>query len=162
MNMMLLSVSVWSGNVSDISPEQRDFFHWLSALIALPAAAYAGQPFFRSALRALKARHINMDVPITIGVIMALALSVYETWHHAEHAYFDSSVMLLTFLLAGRYLDHSMRRRTSAIAANLAALRADMATKSSATSSSRARSRRSCRAISCWCGPASESPSTAS
>ena len=129
MNVMLLSVSVWSGNVSDISPEQRDFFHWLSALIALPAAAYAGQPFFRSALRALKARHTNMDVPISIGVILALALSVYETWHHAEHAYFDASVMLLTFLLAGRYLDQSMRRRTTAIAANLAALRADMATK---------------------------------
>jgi P-type Cu2+ transporter len=129
MNVMLLSVSVWSGNVSDISPEQRDFFHWLSALIALPASAYAGQPFFRSALRALKARHTNMDVPISIGVIMALALSVYETWHHAEHAYFDASVMLLTFLLAGRYLDQSMRRRTTAIATNLAALRADMATK---------------------------------
>ena len=129
MNVMLLSVSVWSGNISDISPEQRDFFHWLSALIALPASAYAGQPFFRSAWRALKARHTNMDVPISIGVIMALALSVYETWHHAEHAYFDASVMLLTFLLAGRYLDQSMRRRTTAIATNLAALRADMATK---------------------------------
>jgi len=129
MNVMLLSVSVWSGNVSDISPEQRDFFHWLSALIALPASAYAGQPFFRSAWRALKARRTNMDVPISIGVILALGLSVFETWHHAEHAYFDASVMLLTFLLAGRYLDQSMRRRTAAIATNLAALRADMATK---------------------------------
>ena len=47
MNIMLLSVSVWSGNVSDITPETRDFFHWVSALIALPAAAYAGRPFFR-------------------------------------------------------------------------------------------------------------------
>src|SRR5262249_41426514 len=64
MNIMLLSVSVWSGNVTDITPEQRDFFHWLSALIALPAAAYAGQPFFRSALRAIAARSLNMDVPI--------------------------------------------------------------------------------------------------
>jgi Cu2+-exporting ATPase len=53
MNVMLLSVSVWSGNATDITPEQRDFFHWLSALIALPAAAYAGQPFYRSAMRAL-------------------------------------------------------------------------------------------------------------
>ena len=53
MNVMMLSIPVWSGNVSDMIPEQRDFFHWLSALIALPAAAYAGQPFFRSAWRAL-------------------------------------------------------------------------------------------------------------
>ncbi len=68
MNIMLLSVSVWAGNVMDITPETRDFFHWFSALIALPAAAYAGQPFFQSAWRALKARHINMDVPISLGV----------------------------------------------------------------------------------------------
>ena len=64
MNIMLLSVSVWSGNVTDITPETRDLFHWLSAAIALPAAAYAGQPFLRSAWNALKSRHTNMDVPI--------------------------------------------------------------------------------------------------
>src|SRR5215470_13767111 len=72
MNIMLLSVAVWSGNASDISPEQRDFFHWLSALIALPAAAYAGGPFFQSASRAIVARRLNMDVPITVGVLLAL------------------------------------------------------------------------------------------
>ncbi|MDO9058999.1 MAG: cation transporter, partial [Bradyrhizobium sp.] len=72
MNVMMLSVPVWSGNVSDMIPEQRDFFHWLSALIALPAAAYAGQPFFRSAWNALRTRNVNMDVPISIGVILAL------------------------------------------------------------------------------------------
>ena len=72
MNVMMLSVPVWSGNVSDMIPEQRDFFHWLSALIALPAAAYAGQPFFRSAFRALRARTTNMDVPISIGIVLAL------------------------------------------------------------------------------------------
>jgi len=129
MNIMLLSVSVWSGNVTDITPEQRDFFHWLSALIALPAAAYAGQPFFRSAVRALQARSLNMDVPITLGVLLALAMSVFETLGHAEHAYFDSAIMLLTFLLAGRYLDQNMRRRTRALAGNLAALRAETAVK---------------------------------
>src|SRR3954465_11125279 len=49
MNVMMLSIPVWCGNVSDMLPEQRDFFLWLWALIALRAAAYAGQPFFRSA-----------------------------------------------------------------------------------------------------------------
>jgi P-type Cu2+ transporter len=129
MNIMLLSVSVWSGNATDITPEQRDFFHWLSALIALPAAAYAGRPFFRSAVRALLARTVNMDVPITLGVVLALAMSVAETLAHAEHAYFDSAVMLLTFLLAGRYLDQNMRRRTRAFASNLAALKVETAVK---------------------------------
>ena len=94
MNIMLLSVAVWSGNASDITPEQRDFFYWLSALIALPAAAYAGRPFFNSAIRAVKARRLNMDVPITVGVLLALGMSVVETLNHAQHAYFDSALML--------------------------------------------------------------------
>jgi Cu2+-exporting ATPase len=127
MNIMLLSVSVWSGNVSDISSETRDLFHWLSALIAIPTVAYAGQPFFRSALAALRAGAVNMDVPISLGVILAIGMSLVETANHAEHAYFDSAVMLLFFLLCGRYLDRAMRRRTRAVAGNLAALRAQSA-----------------------------------
>jgi len=127
MNVMLLSVSVWSGNVSDMTPETRDLFHWLSALIALPAAAYAGQPFLHSAWRALRARHTNMDVPISIGVVLALGLSVYETATHAAHVYFDSALMLLFFLLCGRYLEQAMRRKTRLFAGNLASHKAEFA-----------------------------------
>ena len=127
MNIMLLSVSVWSGNGSDITPETRDFFHWASALIALPAAAYAGRPFFLSAWRALRSGALNMDVPISLGVILALGMSVVETAHHAKDAYYDSAIMLLFFLLVGRALDHAMRRKTRAVAGNLAALKAETA-----------------------------------
>ena len=127
MNIMLLSVSVWSGNITDITPETRDLFHWLSALIAIPAVAYAGQPFFGSAWTALRARSVNMDVPISLGVVLAVGMSIVETMNHATHAYFDSAVMLLFFLLCGRYLDRAMRRRTRAVAGNLAALRAETA-----------------------------------
>ncbi len=163
MNIMLLSVAVWSGNLSDITPEQRDFFHWLSALIALPAAAYAGRPFFHSAIRAVKARRLNMDVPITVGVLLALGMSVVETLNHAEHAYFDSALMLLTFLLVGRTLEQFMRRRTRAVAGNMAALRAETATKFVGPHElARCRSSRSSRATSCWCVRASASPSMAS
>lgn len=129
MNIMLLSVSVWAGNASDITAETRDFFHWLSALIALPASIYAGQPFFRSAAKALGARAVNMDVPISLGIILALGMSVIETIHHAHHAYFDSAVMLIFFLLVGRTLERMMRRRTRAVATNLAALKAETAVK---------------------------------
>jgi len=125
MNVMLLSVAVWSG--SDMPQETRDFFHWLSALIALPAAAYAGQPFFQSAWRAIKARQLNMDVPISLGVILALGMSLTESGTHQQHAYFDSATMLLFFLLCGRALDQAMRRRTRAVAGNLAALKAEFA-----------------------------------
>jgi len=129
MNVMMLSIPVWWGNGSDMLPVQRDFFHWLSALIALPAAAYAGQPFFRSAFAALRSGSVNMDVPITIGVTLALGMSLVETINHAEHAYFDAAIMLLTFLLVGRVLDQNMRRRTRAVAGNLAALKAETATR---------------------------------
>ena len=129
MNIMLLAVSVWSGNVTDITPETRDFFHWLAALIALPAVAYAGQPFFQSAMHALRNRRTNMDVPIVIGILLALSVSVYETVNSAEHTYFDSVVMLLFFLLCGRYLDQAMRRKTRAVASNLASFRAEVAHK---------------------------------
>ena len=126
MNIMLLSVAVWSGS-SDMTPETRDLFHWLSALIALPAAAYAGQPFFRSAWNDPRRGRINMDVPISLGVTLAVGMSVIETINHAHHAYFDSAIMLLFFLLCGRYLDHAMRRKTRAVAGNLAALKAEVA-----------------------------------
>jgi len=127
MNVMLLSISIWAGNVSDMTPETRDLFHWLSALIALPAAAYAGQPFLQSAWRGLKARQLNMDVPISVGVTLALGLSLYETATHAAHAYFDSAIMLLFFLLCGRYLDVAMRRKTRLFAGNLASQKAEFA-----------------------------------
>ncbi len=110
MNIMLLSVSVWSG----AGGVTRELFHWLSALIALPVVAYAGRPFFSSAAMALRHRRTNMDVPISIGVLLATGLSVYETATGGDHAYFDSAVMLLFFLLAGRALDATMRNKTRA------------------------------------------------
>ena len=89
-------------------------FHWLSALIALPVIAYSGRPFFASAWMALKYRRTNMDVPISIGVLLATGLSIYEVIAGGGHAYFESAVMLLFFLLAGRALDAEMRSRTRA------------------------------------------------
>ena len=82
---------------------------WISALIALPAIGFAGRPFFKSAWGAVKRGTTNMDVPISLGVIIAAALSLYETWVGGAHAWFDGALMLLTFLLAGRVLDAMMR-----------------------------------------------------
>lgn len=110
MNVMLLSVSVWSG----AEGSTRDLFHWLSALIGVPSIAYGGMPFFKSAWQALRRGTTNMDVPISIGVTIATGLSLYETVRHGEHAWFDGALMLLTFLLAGRALDAMMRDRARA------------------------------------------------
>lgn len=107
MNIMLLSVSVWSG----ASGGTKDLFHLLSGLIALPTVAYSGRPFFRSAWKAVSNGRTNMDVPISIGVVLTTALSLFETFVGGAHAYFDGAVMLLFFLLTGRWLDSVMRDR---------------------------------------------------
>lgn len=110
MNVMLLSVSIWSG----AEGATRELFHWLSAMIGVPAILFAGRPFFASAWGVLKRGRTNMDVPISIGVTLATALSVYETATGGHDAWFDGTLMLLLFLLAGRTLDAMMRDRARA------------------------------------------------
>ena len=122
-NVMLLSVSIWAG-YNDMGPATRGLLHWVSALIALPAVVYAGQPFFRSGFTALVAGRVNMDVPITLAVILTSAMSLFQTITGAQHVYFDSAVGLLFFLLIGRYLDSRTRSRARASAAHLLALTA--------------------------------------
>ncbi len=122
-NVMLLSVSVWSGG-AEMGKATVSLMHWASAVIAVPSAFYAGRPFFRSALAALKHGRANMDVPISLAVVLALALSIHEFFTGEPHTYFDAAVMLLFFLLIGRYLDHRLRWRARAAARDVLALQA--------------------------------------
>lgn len=127
-NVMLLSVSVWAGHFQGMGPATRDLLHWISALIALPTVAYAGAPFYRSALGALRHGRVNMDVPISLAVVLAAGMSLFETATGGEHAYFDSSVTLLFFLLVGRYLDSRARSKARATAEHLVGLSATAVT----------------------------------
>lgn len=123
-NIMLLSTAIWAGHDQGMGPSTRTFLHWLSALVAMPAIAYAGRPFFRAAWGALAARHVTMDVPISLGVLLATAMSLHETIAGATHAYFDAAVGLLFFLLIGRYLDRRARGQARSSAEQLLALAA--------------------------------------
>ena len=118
MNIMLLSVAVWSG----AEDATRDLFHWISAMIALPTLVFSGQPFFVSAWQSLKARRLGMDVPISLALILASSISLFETIKGGHHAYFDAAVSLCFFLLAGRYLDYRSRAAARSAAEELAAL----------------------------------------
>jgi Cu2+-exporting ATPase len=125
MNVMLLSVAVWAG----ASDATRDMFHWISGAIAIPAVIFAGVPFYRSAWSALKGWRLNMDVPISLALILALSLSLWETQLSGHHAYFDAALSLVFFLLLGRYLDHKTRASARSAAEELTALEVPKATR---------------------------------
>jgi Cu2+-exporting ATPase len=118
MNVMLLSISVWSG----ASDATRDMFHWISAAITFPAIIFAAQPFFVNAWSALRVGRLNMDVPIVLAIVLSLVTSLWETALSGEHAYFDAALTLTFFLLAGRYLDYRTRAVARSAAEELAAL----------------------------------------
>ncbi|MBI3437511.1 MAG: cadmium-translocating P-type ATPase [Proteobacteria bacterium] len=127
MNTMMFSAPIWFGD--DMSDNTRTLMHWLSAVVAIPCALYAAQPFFRSASKALLGGRANMDVPISLAVILTLSMSIAETMQNGAHAYFDGITMLLFFLLIGRYLDHSLRERARTAARELLAMQAVTASR---------------------------------
>jgi Cu2+-exporting ATPase len=127
-NLMMISVGLWSSTAETMGFATRDFLHWISALIALPTILYAGRPFFYSAFAVLKERHTNMDVPISLAIILASGMSLLETISHGEHVYFDSAVMLTFFLLIGRYLDARAKGKAKETAQELLTMLSGTAT----------------------------------
>lgn len=121
-NIMLFSLSLWFAEGEAMGEATRELMHWIMALISLPTIIYSGRPFFASAWRSLRSRHANMDVPISLAVILASLMSLHETVRHGPYVYFDASVMLLFFLLIGRYLDKKARGRARDAAQGLLAM----------------------------------------
>ena len=126
-NIMLLSIVLWTSNAQTMGIATRTLLHLVSALIALPTIIYSGRIFFSSAYKALKARRSNMDIPISSAIILVTLISIFETFQQAEHVYFDSAIMLVFFLLIGRYLDFSTRRKALNITGQLMLLSAQPA-----------------------------------
>jgi len=127
-NAMMFAVPTWAGLFGqELSPATRQLMYWLAALVATPCALFAGQTFFRSAWASLRRGQANMDVPISIGVLLTLGVSFSEVLQHGAHAYFDAAVTLVFLLLIGRYLDHKLRLRARSAARDLLALQAPVA-----------------------------------
>jgi len=128
-NLMLFSIPLWTSDGMEMGAATRSMFQWVQALIAMPAIAYAGLPFYRSAWKAVREFRTNMDVPISVAVILATLMSLFETSHQGQHAYFDSGVMLLFFLLIGRYLEARARGRARSAAQQLLQMMVGTATQ---------------------------------
>lgn len=124
-NIMLFSFSLWFANSAQMGIATRQFLHFFSSLIALPVIIYSGRIFFISAFNSIKLGHPNMDLPITLAILLASLVSLFQAFAGGEHVYFDSAVMLVFFLLIGRFLDFKMRKKAFNIATEFTLLAAN-------------------------------------
>ena len=116
---MMYAVALYFGEYSGMLILQRDFLRWVSLFVSIPVFFYAGIPFFTSAWSAVRARQVNMDVPVSIALIVTFFASLYATITGNGQTYYDSVSMFIFFLLAGRYIEHNARLKAATMANDL-------------------------------------------
>jgi P-type Cu2+ transporter len=122
-NVMLLAVALYAGWFGGAMTEgEQAFLRWTSMAVALPLLSYAALPFARTALAALRARRLHLDLPITVGILVGLGVSTAHTVAGVGELYFDSVAMLVFLLLVARFLQTRHQRRASVAAEMLLAL----------------------------------------
>ncbi|MGO2121608.1 heavy metal translocating P-type ATPase, partial [Psychrobacter sp.] len=119
MQAMMYAVALYFGEYSDMLILQRDFLRWVSLFVSTPVFFYAGLPFFTSAWSAIRARQVNMDVPVSIALVVTFGASLYATITGQGETYYDSVSMFIFFLLAGRYIEHNARLKAATMANDL-------------------------------------------
>ncbi len=127
MNMLWISIALYSGADQG---EFKNWFHWISFLIATPTLLYAGYPFLRNALLGLRRRYLTMDLPIAIGAVTTYGYSTYVTITASAlgHVYFDTVVNFLFVILVGRYLEAISKREALSATSRLLELQPKLAT----------------------------------
>lgn len=113
MQVMMIAVALYLGAFSGIEEHFRQFFHWVSLGLTLPVMLYSAQPFFRTAWRDVRRLQAGMDVPVSIGILVAFAGSIYATFTGHGEVYYDSVCMFVFFLLTGRYFELVARKRAA-------------------------------------------------
>ena len=119
MQAMMYAVALYFGEHSGMLILQRDFLRWVSLFVSIPVFFYAGVPFFTSAWSAVRARQVNMDVPVSVALIVTFFASLYATITGNGQTYYDSVSMFIFFLLAGRYIEHNARLKAATMANDL-------------------------------------------
>lgn len=95
-NIMLLSFAEYFG-FEGLEPGIQRFMSYLNILLALPVVFYCASDYFRSAYAGLRQRYINIDVPISLGIIVLFVRSLYEIISMSGPGYLDSLAGLLFF-----------------------------------------------------------------
>ncbi len=113
MQVMMFALVLYTGEWWGISDHFREFFRWLSWLLATPILFYSAQPFFRGAWQDLKLRRAGMDVPVSLGMGLAYLASAWHVWTGEGHVYFDSIAMFTFFLLSVRLFELSARKKAA-------------------------------------------------
>jgi len=109
-NVMLLAFALYGGHFHGISDEFRTLFRWLSLALATPSVLWCAAPFHRGAWGSLRTRRLHMDVPISIGVLVAFTWGIVTTVRGSGEIYFDSVTVLIFLLLAGRFVQRRQQR----------------------------------------------------
>lgn len=119
MQAMMFAVGMYFGDYYGMAAQDKQFLRWVSLFVSIPVVLLAGAPFFASAWSALRARQVNMDVPIALAIVLTFAASIYATTSGTGETYYDSVSMLIFFLLAGKYVEHNARSKAANLAQDL-------------------------------------------
>ena len=115
MQIMMLAAPAYFSAPGELSIEYKKLLDWGSWLLTLPVLCFAAAPFFGGAWRAMRQRRIGMDVPVSLGIVVAFVASTGAAFApnglFGHDVFFDSMTMFITFLLAGRYLEMRARHR---------------------------------------------------
>ncbi|MFC6634990.1 heavy metal translocating P-type ATPase [Microbulbifer taiwanensis] len=122
MQVMMFAVALYFGASSGIEADLERYLRWVSLLVATPVVLYSARPFFAAALRSLRARHLSMDVPVSLAIGLAYAASFYATVFETGEVYFESISMFTFFLLLGRTIEMRARHRAGLASGGLAQL----------------------------------------
>lgn len=119
MQTMMFAVPLYQGAATGMEEQYKFFIRLASLVFATAVISYSSRPFFTAAIRDLKARHLTMDVPVSLAILLAFFASVWSTFNNGPEIYFDSVCMFTFFLLTGRYLEMRARHRMSQAGNNL-------------------------------------------
>ncbi len=129
MQAMMFAEALYLDTAGEMSPATRDFFRWITFLVATPVVFYSGWPFLEGMWRELRHRRLGMDTLIATSTLLAWGASVVETVRHGVHVWYDAAVMFVFLLLAARMIEQGVRKAASAQVDALARARPLLATR---------------------------------